>query len=397
MNFSIKNVFIILLSLSLFTVLNIPSLKIIFSPTSLINVGAIGGLAFLGGIRFLFFEKEKIFLFQRFNLILLINLIALVFLLYGLFAPDTTLGMNGAFRYLSVYIALMATILFINKDDVKFIIPIQIVWGVILTLYFLFFGLELDTSAGQHYLTLGVPLAVGMLMSGATAWNHVSVIIKILTTASTVLLMIGLLSLSGRAPVLFSFSVLLAYSFFVAIRSGSLKFIIYTIVSTVIALAGALYFVSDYWIDRVLRIFNNLSEEPRARVYSFYLNKVIDNPLGYGLNSDEILLNGTYQHNIFLAFLIETGIIGFILFMVFVVFYVKAAFFLLKNFHKNFMLMSLLLASVYLFMTWNVSFEIASAYMPLVSMLLIIILKEELKKDNKSLNTYSVSSVLRRK
>jgi O-antigen ligase len=119
--------------------------------------------------------------------------------------------------------------------------------------------------------------------------------------------------------------------------------------------------LSDNFLDRYHRLFYNAEQEARTQLYFEALEFIKNNILGYGLNSSFSLI-GYYPHNIFLEIMLSCGIIGFIIFLIILaIYFYKFKLAILDRFYS----LPLCMMSLYIFLLWNISYDLSRSYVPL--------------------------------
>ncbi|MDJ0691862.1 MAG: hypothetical protein QNJ41_25590 [Xenococcaceae cyanobacterium MO_188.B32] len=372
-----------------FAILNTPSLKLLyFSP--LVNIVAILGLysSYL-------FGKAKISTSQaRVNCLTIFSLFWGILLISGIIGSDASVNLELIFRYVSVYLALVALIFFINKKAISQIIAWQIIWGTALSLYQITYQFPLHKlNKNIHYNTIAIPMASSLIaILGILLFNKV----KIKSKLSKIILwlclscnLLSLTSLPGRGPLIYPIIVVvffscLKYNYFTIFqtknllkKSKNLLIFILLIYSSFNNIQTKL----DNWaLQRYQLFFSAIHKEPRLELYQSSIEAIINSIfLGYGLNSS-VNIVGFYPHNIFLEILLSAGIIALIPFLFFIIWYLKkisnSALFEVDN-------IPIAMTSCYLFLTWNTSFDLASSYVCLGSMVMFICTSSQTNQLNK--------------
>ncbi len=238
-------------------------------------------------------------------------------------------------------------------------------WGTLLAAIQLSHGITLDRSLGQNYLTLGYALGCSTLIGLLAVAAADSVWTRILGLACAMLSLAAAATLLGRGPILFPLMVLVGYlavNTVVAPTPG--KIAVRVAVLLVGVAAVAYYFVvlaqAEGMLTRLMRLAD-IANEPRvAEEYLPALRAVAEQPLGIGLEAHERVIGG-YPHNIFLELFMSGGAVAVLLFLI-----------LTGLFFRRFVAMSrdrvdlgakcMFLLTVYYFLVWNASFDLASTY-----------------------------------
>lgn len=361
-----------------FCIINTPSLKILyFSP--IVNIAAVMGLY---GSYFL--HSAKIYINQtRVTCLTILSLFWGILFIYGALGSNAEVDLDIILRYVTVYFALVAVIFCIQRKDIPFLISWQILWGTALSLYQIIYTISFAGFDGSiHYNTVAIPMASGLVASlGILFFSHLKVKskpAKIALWFCAITNLLSITSLTGRGPIIYSLAVILLIislrlnyrQIFTGKNLGNVfKILTLATILGYIAYINIIARLSQWQIDRYLRIVQRIGEEPRIEAYRIALEAIANNPLGYGLNAAVNLKNGFYPHNLFLEILISAGIIALIPFLILVVWYAKKVINVILFDREN---VPLAMIGSYLFLTWNTSFDLASSYVPIGTMLMLI-------------------------
>ncbi len=267
---------------------------------------------------------------------------------------------------MGVYFGVAALLLFMKAEDAHKLVLLQVAWSILVAVLHLTVGIDYKDE-GQHYLTVGVPLAAGLVSAFVIFIFTKKIKVKALMMASAVLMILALTMLIGRTPVLFSFMTILMFWLLVIVKSSSLleglRKILLLVATGAALLAVLVANLSDYWLSRLQRM-SNVEDEPRYQIYKRAIELVIGDPLGYGLNSAEFLV-GHYPHNIVLELLISAGALAVVIFAVLLAVFGSSVW---QGMDTRSYVVALALIAIYYLLTWNVSFNLTSAYMPLGAM-----------------------------
>src|SRR5699024_10536672 len=132
---------------------------------------------------------------------------------------------------------------------------------------------------------------------------------------------------------------------------------------------------------RFLRMFQTVSEEPRFEVYLESIEVIINNPHGIGLQG-YVDLNLGYPHNIFLEIIMSGGILMIIPLTMSLVSISKMILQTIQYRKDGIVCLAMML---YLFLTWNVSFELSGSYILFTIISLYVVSSEDLAIERKQL------------
>jgi O-antigen ligase len=355
----------LLAAISCFLILNGPSVKLFYS-SELVNIVAVGSLIYLGVIHVL--VQRSVSVGRTALLVTALNL-----LLWGLlylsvvWGQHTTITVELFLRYLGSVFAITAIAVFLQPGSARQLTWLQAGWGSVLAAFYLLGVIGLYHIPGQHYLTLGVPVAAAVLSSIGLllARPRPAVLVQLLLAGNVLLCFIVLAGLLGRSPILFSVAVLsvtaviyvLTARTFLRRLSGVLALV--AVFSAAVALSTRL--LEERWIERFERLASNVQAEPRYDIYTESANLISTMPLGFGPGASFDLV-GFYPHNIFLEVMLSAGIWAALplLALCWMVFsrFVTAV-------HRRTRHLALGMVALYMLMTWNVSFDLGTAYVPL--------------------------------
>lgn len=356
--------------LMVFGLLNIPSIKI-FYVSEIINVVIFVGLVFFGVLRSQIKSHEGSFTKRR--LIFLQIFILLWTLLFANTIFKEVISIMDLIRYLSVVLFVVTVTVFTIKEDLFRVVKYQTLWGLSLAILYLTIGIDLDRSTGQHYLTLGVPIGLATVcFLGLLIFNNLTKKKKIFYLLGTILLFFVLIDLTGRSPLLFAVAtpiLILLYvlifekNFLKKFRAAFLTFVILPIL--VIVVYNNLPFEFKMRIQRI-----SSDDEPRKYIFRNSIEQFKENPFGQGLN---VSIQGAgYPHNIFLEILLSGGVITALVFLILILFVIKQT----TRTIRMRGLITITSIAIFLFLSWNVSYDLSSGYIPFTAMALVVVAAE---------------------
>ena len=270
-------------------------------------------------------------------------------------------------RYLSLIVITVGMAVLIELRGLRIAMFCVLGWGAGLALYQLMAGFRFTDTF--HYLTLGLPIGAMVLIAFCRLFFPKSWPARAAYLSLIALGFSALFTLFGRSPILFPLLIMGAFIVVRLFTIGSLGgFMRYILLAATIAIAAIPLapLLPKFWIERVMAIgFAIAQGEGEARLDAVYrpaLLAIQKNPFGYGLGSSQYVI-GYYPHNIWLEALLIGGFIAgwLLLFVVLVAGRASLTVIRQKDFYREDVLASALLAA-YLFLTWNVSYDIPSAY-----------------------------------
>lgn len=358
-------------SFFVFLTLNLPSIKLIYS-TSIFNIIAFLGIFIFGYIRNEVLQLDYPFLSHR-QLRYVSHFMLLWTLMFMLTWLNGNISINHFFQYISVSLFTYGILLYVKKKDYKYIFFFQILWGTSLAYVEATIGIVKNTSLGQHYLTSGVAIASTIvIVMGILFSKEINIFMKTIMVPILVVLISGIMSLSGRAPILLSVIVPVTIMGLMVIfeKNKKKKFIMLSAILffLIISFTVLVNNLPQNTINRLVRVFTEFENEPRYNNYTNSLRLIRENPLGIGLRG-YVNYGLNYPHNIFLEVILSGGIFALIPFVLLLKTIGESIVYTVKRKGNGVMYVSL---CMYLFMTWNFSFDLSSSYMLFTSMTLLL-------------------------
>jgi hypothetical protein len=371
----------LIVSVLAFLIINTPSIKIIYR-SELINIAAVCCLWGAGLYKLLVMSDGRVMFgkLRAWFILLFASLWVLLFL-YGSLAPESEASLRLFLQYAGVFGAVIGLLLFVTRsEEIRMFLLWQIVWAVLLAIVQLTVGIELDRAENQHYLTLGVPLAAGLVSIFGYILLAERIAVKVILLAPAAVITMGLATLFGRAPILFSTGTIIVFWLMVIWRNGSL----YKKIAQLVLLLGTgtvVYLilkqnVSDYWLYRFEKL-QNVGEESRMTIYRTAFEMIEKNPFGYGMNASDAYI-GIYPHNILLETMISGGIGSLMLLIGLIAMFLYV---IGRSVKTRTYLMPCCMLATYLLLTWNVSFNLTGAYTPIGAIALSIVAWELLERE----------------
>lgn len=280
-----KKILNFIFSFFLFLSLNIPSVKILYS-SEIINISILIGIWLFGLTRIILIKNGKIPYSNKKSKFFLLFFILWFILIGNSLIYSSLLHFSDFAQYISVVFMVIGSTLFFEYSDLRKIFMFQIIWGAFLSIGSLFQFITLNLSLGQHYLTLGLPIA------GAIIVNIVDLIVKfdfykknkLLIGTRMVLLIFSVTavsSLQGRSPVILSIIIPIFTILTIIMKENNVRKKLRGLIFTIIIAAATIFIiisnVSDYWIARFDGLAN-YENEPRYFIYVKALKIIQESP-----------------------------------------------------------------------------------------------------------------------
>ncbi|GLO67574.1 O-antigen ligase family protein [Oceanobacillus kimchii] len=365
----------LLFVVSLVTLINAPTLKIILISSEVINIIGISLIVVTGSLKL--FLNEKIVL----NKSIIITLISIwcfwIILLASTYWSPVVLDLKNLFKYLSVFIISFIILLTSEKKDARLFIVFQLIWSLYIAILNLSLGIQVDSSLGQHYLTVGFPIGIGLVISTGLLINYINnkqskykIIFMILFF---ILFLVSLINLSGRSPVFMSIAVILLtwLMYIVLNKKKRLRNLLLLIIVTISGYFLIIKAADTVWINRFQDLLESTEDEPRWLIYKNTLNLIQQNPIkGYGLDSYSSVASGTYPHNIFLEVMFYGGFSALIFLVIIIINFLINMLRVIKN--KDFESITISMIALYSLFIWNFSYSLSDTTMVFSSICFLI-------------------------
>ena len=370
-------------TLSAFLVVSIPSIKLLFS-NPIINfmpLFLLFGcfLVKIGHPRVV--QGYNLGNFRILSVLLLFIACVIVFYVIGEYS---VIDAKGVVEYI-YFIAILALITLQHQDiNEKVLFGLILGWAVFLSCYHILIGFSFDRSKGQHYLTYGLPVGAGLTAALIGLFTATVKRVKIRYIVLILIILVGLLISRGRSSLIFPCIISILYFMSGVLFAKKNKARNLTVLTLFIGfLAAIAALLSQLMADVALirRLSASASgerEEPRLEVWTKTVELIFKNPLGYGVNSYEEVLGGSYPHNMLLEGFLSFGFVGGGLLLVLVVLFFIALIRAIRR--RTIDNIKIGFVALYFFLCWNTSYDLTTSYIPLSLMLLIITKQYKAKK-----------------
>lgn len=359
-----------------FLVVSMPSLKLLYSSEAL-NFApvALYCLGFILSPRIVIDRKKAIILLSWFVFSFVFLMIDLI---YGVDSSE------GVFRYLYLLLIVGFAILFSSEDIARRLPLLLMGWGWFVSFWQVAVGVVYVRALGQTYLTVALPIGVSLcismiyLLRGNVGFYYRALLLAgalLCVLAISALRVRGILIYSGIAVFLFVvFGSILNKELGTGRKVWSLAIFGGLLFSFLTYVFPKLEFTQLYRFEQLL---DNPEEESRVGIYLKSLEYILDNPVfGVGASTIEREI-GIYPHNILLEVLLSVGIVGGVSFFLLMFYWMKDLAVVLRHGETMKHLIGIAAASVVLFLQWNTSFDLATAYIPLSAMVLFMCGRDE--------------------
>ena len=351
-----------------FLVINAPSIKLLAGNTPVVNVVAtIATVAVL--ILNIVYYKIKIknswlICFAILSIVLFISVLS------GVIAGRTDSAfLNGALRFIYILIIFVAILLIGRRTDTRVFLKLQIIWGVVVAIGIVS-GL-IQFASGQHYNTATLPIGMSVVASLLVLIdaNFLARTRVYLLVGGVLISVLGLLSLAGRSPFIFTVIIILVLS---SIRHELLLDKIKSVVKGIFALlgvgsigaAGVSYLglpLSDLLLIRLTRLIEG-GDEARAQMYQQSIEIISDYPAGLGFGGYSYLGAGNYPHNFIVEATIAGGVLAGVILSVMVAFVLWKMISSVKTIGQS-IILPMVGCVLYLVLTFLVSYSLQETYM----------------------------------
>ncbi|GHB31500.1 hypothetical protein GCM10008106_10380 [Mongoliitalea lutea] len=304
---------------------------------------------------------------QRIFLGLFLLLITLVFLGYFIF-PYSYFSIDKIVKYVFIFIAGLTVATFVEKVNIRLLINLMIIWGLVLCVWKLTIGIRLNFDKGQTYLTYGMPIGCSLLLLllrvfQKLSWQQITVLIVLIGLNVFVIL-----TSRGRSSIIFpflSFGIILFATFFTKKNKAVATKILVT--GGVIGLVAGSYVLANLEmfksLARVIALVESGGEDSRLDLWIPAVQAISQNPFGYGTDAHEYVLIH-YPHNIFLEITLAYGIIGLLLFLGVLGLTFQQ---FRRNIKRDIYYLSVSSLGLYFLLSWNTSHDFATATIPFVA------------------------------
>jgi len=318
-----------MMGLTVFLIINLPSIKLFLGPRPIINVTVL--MLLLTGVG-IHISQHRPLSIPKTGSILLGGLISIFGL--SLFATilETILDtriitsdlLNDVFGLTYIILIIVAVLIAANVQVTKYYLRFQVGWGLLIAIFYRIGYIQPSIELLQHYNTVTLPIALSILIT--LAYLLVSKRQKELyshklgiSTAALIIELLVLLSLAGRSPFFFIPPIVL----FVLIFSDLHKFSLYILLKKFIQML-VIFSLLAWSIIKSIELFNisinsfllyryetlitaGFANEGRLLFIIPVIQRILENPLGYGFGSYSQIIGGNYPHNLILEVLFTGG------------------------------------------------------------------------------------------
>lgn len=364
----------LLAPIAIWLALSLPSVKLLYS-------GQITNVAVFVLLLSIAFLKFRVTLFKETRDILFIWTIFSLLLLLSYFYGEFSVDVVNVIEYFYLIVVVYLIIFLSSYQTLEKVGLLIFCWGMFVAVWQLGLGINTSRDAGQHYLTVSMPLGAAMAYSMRFIFSvNDSLLNRIFFFISFVVIFLALATLLSRSAYVFNTAILLV--FFVAyIFVNNKTGLIYKLffIAAFLAILVVFYFYFFEKIEfRQMHRFTRLADDAgsESRMTDKYipaLRYIIERPLfGYGLGSSKGLY-GNYPHNIFLEIMSVGGSLMMLPFVFMLVLFLKTIFRITKEHLNNSVFVGGGAFCLFFFLQFNSSFPLTNSYIPIGAMILLII------------------------
>lgn len=314
----------------------------------------------LGLILHVVFNKRKIPSVYLFDLVVVFMTVSVIVAFLNTSSSSYNYGLEKFLRFFIVVLPFFYIPRMFDDRDLKKIVYFFAFFGAVFSLaVFLLYGdYRAMKEAGAHYLPVAKMAGVSLIFNVYLFINEKGFLKKFVFLMFTLFSLLMLFKANSRGAILFSFFVLLIYSWFI-LKEKKIYFIV---LAATIALSILVVFaISPDSFRRFFLLFGRhkgLSVSIRLLVYKIAL-KLISKYwfTGIGLGGFARYHYLKYPHNVFLEFFVECGLLGFISIFMFLGYISYNALFLIKKFKLEGLYTPFILSFIFLELYYMTSFS----------------------------------------
>jgi hypothetical protein len=296
--------------------------------------------------------------------VILVFLFFFLALLISAFIPPGYMDLESLVKYMVLMSVAVMVPIVSTTASIELAIRFLLLWAAFVAALQISVGI--DFGEKFNYLTIGLPVAAGILIALAHLFSGAQGLHRWWSVLVLVLCVGALLSLPGRGAIIFPVAIVMVFLSVRAISSRSWGKLFSYILLLLFLFVGAylvyLFVLPDGVVRRIDRMVFSFHDEPRVSgLYLPALEAIVRNPFGYGLEgAGEVV--GYYPHNIFLEVLISSGIVGLLFFLPVVLIFGLSTYFFMKNRFSTPVCLSITFLAAFHFLFWNVSHPLSSGY-----------------------------------
>lgn len=258
-----------------------------------------------------------------------------------------------------------------NIKALKYTIIVNIIFSIICIFDFNFIFSRMINNT-ENYLNISLPIAFSCNVVATIVLLEMFKEKKMLYIIYFFILIIALLRFSARGNIIFIVINILFISIINLVVNSSklVRKFIFSLCVCILVIYIYFNYASNYDVNRMLRIFIDVSNEPRMILYINYIgylkhSTIINCIFGHGVHSSYDIL-GIYPHNMFLEIFGELGVIGLLSVFIFFIKILKNVFYKIlskkiKYDDKKYILLTLS-CFIFYFLIFNKSYSIYDGY-----------------------------------
>lgn len=269
-------------------------------------------------------------------------------------------------KYIMLFLIAIITPHIVTYKALDISYVLLILWGIFLSVKKLFFTIQFTEEF--HYLTLGLPIAVMIIICFFKLIYTKIFFHRLIFVLGMCIGYIALLTLFGRSPLLFPTLLIISYMFFNFLNGlanlkakDTFKYLLFLIVLFIVIKVIIDNYIPVYLLDKFAEMEIGNSDSRTDDLYIPAMHSIINNPFGTGLGSSPKIV-GFYPHNIFLEIGIDSGLIGILFFLILILRASSTSVKILKMKNNNSTLIIMIFIFWLIFLFWNVSYGLSSAY-----------------------------------
>ncbi|HFE3558902.1 TPA: O-antigen ligase family protein [Enterobacter hormaechei] len=367
----------IIASFAFFAYVMNPSLKFIYK-SALINL-----VPFFICLLLLFIQVLKRKVKLTLNSMLAIIYLCFFFSLQYVYFLNSELPFETLLRVISVNFAFIFGIVLGQSFEKRYCVIFMTIWALLLSCANLLGVINYSDGIEFNHLNFTLPLAtvVTWYLFKSFTVNSGRNVLRLLLI---LFIFYNVLFAGSRTaiflPILLCAIIMVVFRKYISAKKVILLLSVFGVI-IVLSLPLIINNLSGYFISK-MQGMEQISNDSRYDLYSHCIKIILDNPFGIGYGNYKYFISEPYPHNILLEIALNSGLIGCLLFLFYIIYILSVAINKCKRNYCEFSLFAIILFC-YSFMSWMISNDFASS--SVVFFLLGVVSYNALTTDKKEI------------